>query len=63
MDPFFIVETALDIEQASSILNPAGVSAILRAQESVPEGEIEPEMLALVVVVNRMVGWTNDPPS
>ena len=50
-------------EGASYILDPAGVSTILRSQNPVPEGEIEPEVLVLMVMVNRMVGWTNNPSS
>ena len=50
-------------EGGRSTLDPAGVSTILRTQESVPKGEVKPEVLVLVVVVNRMMGWTNNPPS
>lgn len=50
-------------EGGRSTLDPAGISTILRSHESVPEGEIEPEVLVLVVVMNRMVGWTNNPPT
>jgi hypothetical protein len=43
------------------MLDPAGISTILRPQNSVPEGEIQTKMLVLVDVVHRVVSWTDDP--
>jgi len=49
------------MEALRSALDPPVVRTVLRTQDPVPEGEIKAEMLVLVVMMDRMMGWTDNP--